>query len=138
MCRHDRLILPIPTVSTTSINEHQKLRKMVRALLTARCTEVDVRNHMMTQDGLDQRLYRKLGDLGLLELAVSERFGGAGFGLQEVGVVLEEAGRTPLCAPYLSSVGSTLHTCISSVPRRHNSSLGHLPNTGRRWRNGRV
>jgi alkylation response protein AidB-like acyl-CoA dehydrogenase len=43
------------------------------------------------------------GQLGLPGLAIPEEYGGAGFGMREVAVVMEEMGRVLVCAPYLSS-----------------------------------
>jgi alkylation response protein AidB-like acyl-CoA dehydrogenase len=44
------------------------------------------------------------GQLGLSGIAVPERHGGAGYGPEEVGVVLEEMGGALLVAPYFSTV----------------------------------
>ncbi len=46
---------------------------------------------------------RLSGELGLTGLAVPERYGGAGAGLAEVAVAVEETGRVLLPAPYLST-----------------------------------
>src|SRR5579859_364310 len=46
---------------------------------------------------------RLTGELGLTGLAVPERHGGAGAGLAEVAVAVEETGRVLLPAPYLST-----------------------------------
>jgi alkylation response protein AidB-like acyl-CoA dehydrogenase len=46
---------------------------------------------------------RLTGELGLTALAVPERYGGAGAGLAEVAVAVEETGRVLLPAPYLST-----------------------------------
>ncbi|ONH55595.1 acyl-CoA dehydrogenase [Frankia sp. CcI49] len=87
---------------------------MVRDLLDDTSPEAEVRRLMETPQGFDPAVWKQIGDLGLLGLAVPERFGGAGYGFLEVGIVLEEAGRSLLCAPYLSSVvlaTSTLLHC---------------------------
>ena len=56
--------------------------------------------------GLVPETWRRLcRELGLAGLAVPEEFGGSGFGLVELGVVFEEAGRALLCAPLLSTAG---------------------------------
>jgi alkylation response protein AidB-like acyl-CoA dehydrogenase len=84
--------------------EHDQLRQMVRDLLGDASPETEVRRLMETEAGFDQDVWGQLAELGLLGLAVPEEFGGAGYGFVEVGIVLEEAGRALLCAPYLSSV----------------------------------
>src|SRR6516165_4243160 len=42
--------------------------------------------------------------LGLTGIAVPERFGGAGYGPAELGIVLEEMGGALLVAPYFATV----------------------------------
>ncbi|HVV30067.1 MAG TPA: acyl-CoA dehydrogenase family protein [Mycobacteriales bacterium] len=91
-------------MATTSADEQRVLRGTVRDLLAARSDEPTVRRLMETDEGFDPEVWSELGEMGLLGLAVPEDLGGAGFGLTEVGLVLAEAGRALLCAPYLSSV----------------------------------
>ena len=50
--------------------------------------------------------------LALPALIIPEEFGGQGYGYVELIVVLEEMGRSLLCAPYFSSVVLTLNTLI--------------------------
>src|SRR6202030_4112549 len=52
----------------------------------------------------DPTLPARLADIGVYGLGVPERFGGAGSGLLELGVVFQEAGRAALGAPLLSPV----------------------------------
>ncbi len=56
---------------------------------------------MCTDRGYDQDVWRRMaGELGLLGMAVPERYGG-GFGFLELGIVLQETGRALLCGPFL-------------------------------------
>jgi alkylation response protein AidB-like acyl-CoA dehydrogenase len=58
---------------------------------------------MATDLGWELHTWRRIAnELGLTTLMIPEEFGGAGFGLVEVGVAMEAAGRTLLCAPLLS------------------------------------
>src|ERR1700728_648551 len=50
------------------------------------------------------RLRAGLAEIGVYGLGVPERFGGGGFGMLELGVVFQEAGRAALGAPLLSPV----------------------------------
>jgi alkylation response protein AidB-like acyl-CoA dehydrogenase len=84
--------------------EQEELRRTVRAFLDDRSPESEVRRRMETADGHDRRLWAQLAQLGLLGLAIPDEWGGAGASLVEVGVVLEEAGRSLLVAPYFSTV----------------------------------
>jgi alkylation response protein AidB-like acyl-CoA dehydrogenase len=84
--------------------EQEDLRAMVRDFFTDRSAETEVRRLMETAGGFDQSVWTQMGEeLGILGLAIPEEYGGAGAGFTEVGVVLEEAGRALLCAPFLSS-----------------------------------
>ena len=99
--------------------EQDELRQMVREMLTDLSPEAEVRRLMETDEGWDRQVWSQFASTGLLGLAVPEEFGGAGCGLAELGVVLEEAGRALLCAPYLSSVvlaTSTLLLAIQADP----------------------
>jgi alkylation response protein AidB-like acyl-CoA dehydrogenase len=84
--------------------EQEALRAEVRRFLAAKSPEAEVRRTMATALGYDTALWAQLTEqLGLTALAVPEKFGGAGFGIMELGLVLQEAGRALLCAPLLSS-----------------------------------
>jgi alkylation response protein AidB-like acyl-CoA dehydrogenase len=67
---------------------------------------------METDEGYDPAVWKQMGEqLGLQGLIVPEEFGGSGYSYVELGVVLEEMGRSLLCAPYFSTVvlaGNTL------------------------------
>jgi alkylation response protein AidB-like acyl-CoA dehydrogenase len=84
--------------------EQDELRSMVCRLLDAKSAGADVRRAMDSVDGFDSELWAQLAELGLAGLAIPEEFGGAGYGPVEVGIVMEEAGRALLAAPYFSSV----------------------------------
>ena len=68
------------------------------------------RNH----DLLPQEIIDEMGQMGLFGVTVSEEFGGQGFGYVELIVVLEEMGRSLLCAPFFSSVVLAANTLIHS------------------------
>ncbi|WP_322778074.1 acyl-CoA dehydrogenase family protein [Frankia sp. Cas4] len=85
--------------------EQEELRRAVRDFLEDLSPESEVRRLMETTEGYDANVWAKLaGELGLTGLAIPEEHGGAGYGFVEVGIVLEEAGRALLCAPYFSTV----------------------------------
>jgi alkylation response protein AidB-like acyl-CoA dehydrogenase len=84
--------------------EQEELRSGVRRFLAAKSPEVEVRRTMATDAGYDPALWAQLTEqLGLTALAIPEKFGGAGFGIMELGLVLQEMGRALLCGPFLSS-----------------------------------
>ncbi|MFZ4584738.1 MAG: acyl-CoA dehydrogenase family protein [Acidimicrobiia bacterium] len=85
--------------------EQEQLRDAVRKFLEAKSPVTEVRRLMETDDGYDPAVWSQMAnELGLQSLAIPEAFGGQGFSMVELGIVLEEQGRALLCAPYFSSV----------------------------------
>jgi acyl-CoA dehydrogenase len=77
---------PDPSI-LTPVAEHDDLREIVRAVVVKS----------------DDTWTRLMSELEIGTLAVPEALGGAGFGLREVGVVLEETGGALLKEPILTS-----------------------------------
>lgn len=95
--------------------EQEQLREMVRDFLADKSPESEVRRLMETEEGFDSVVWTQLaGELGLAGMAIPEEYGGAGYGVVEVGVVLEEMGRVLLCAPYFSTVVLAATTLMAS------------------------
>ncbi len=89
--------------------EQADLRAAVRAFAGRHATPERVRAAMAGPDGYDPKVWERLSaELGLVALAVPERFGGAGAGPGEVAVAVEELGRVLLPSPYLSSAVAAL------------------------------
>ncbi len=85
-------------------DEHEELRQMVRKFLENKSPEQTVRRLMDTEQGYDPQVWSQMAEqMALQGLIVPEQYGGAGFGPVEHAIVLEEMGRTLLCAPYLST-----------------------------------
>src|ERR1700685_2515536 len=85
--------------------EHDELRQVVREFLRQRPPSPEVRRLMEAGEGRDDEVWAMLtGQLGLSGIAVPARYGGAGYGPVELGIVLEEMGRALLVAPYFSTV----------------------------------
>ena len=85
--------------------EQHQLQQLVRKFCEAKSPIAEVRRLMETEDGFDPAVWDQLGsELGLQSLAIPEQFGGAGFSLVELCLVMEEMGRALLCAPFLSSI----------------------------------
>ena len=105
--------------------EHDELRRTVRSFLAHHSPESEVRRVMATDDGYDPALWSRLGDLGLVGLAVPEELGGSGYGWTEVAIVLEEAGRALLCAPYFSTVVLAIGALLNSDDGQ--AQKEHLP-----------
>ena len=84
--------------------EQRQFRDMLRRFMAAASPTSEVRRLMDREPGFDPAVWRRMaGELGLTGLMIPERYGGAGFGLVELGLAMEEMGRVLLCAPYLAS-----------------------------------
>ena len=82
--------------------EHDELRQVIRRLLGQSAGPAAVIALADEPVACDPRLTAGLAEIGVYGLGVPERFGGAGFGMLELGVVFQEAGRAALGAPLLS------------------------------------
>ena len=88
--------------------EQEALRESVRRFLDDRAPLSWVRERYDDPRGTTDEVWHGLADLGVLGLLVPERNGGAGMGMVDAAVVLEELGRSVHPSPYASSaVGAT-------------------------------
>ena len=85
-------------------DEQEELRRYARQWLAERMPLVRVRELMATEVGFDRSDWSALAELGWQAMAIPEEYGGAGFGLLESAVLLEEQGRSMFCGPFLSTV----------------------------------
>ncbi|HER19787.1 MAG TPA: acyl-CoA dehydrogenase [Chromatiales bacterium] len=84
--------------------EHEELRQTVRRFLEGKSDEQAVRALMATERGYSEEVWKQMAEqMALQAMIVPEEHGGAGFGPVELSIVMEEMGRTLLCAPYLST-----------------------------------
>src|SRR5262245_43278873 len=77
--------------------EHEELRLVARRWVDSSCDSAVARAALEAPREERPPFWPSLGDLGWLGLHVEERYGGGGYGLPELAVVLEELGRA--CAP---------------------------------------
>ena len=85
--------------------EQEELRNFVRSFLEEKSPETTVRELMETDDGYDPAVWSQMAEqLGLQALIIPEEYGGQGASYVELGIVLEEMGRSLLCSPYFSTV----------------------------------
>jgi alkylation response protein AidB-like acyl-CoA dehydrogenase len=88
-----------------SFSEDQVLlRNSVRAALDEQCTPAHVRAMADDPRGYSETLWSEMAKLGWLGLPFAEEQGGAGLGLVELALVLEEMGRAAYPGPYFASV----------------------------------
>ena len=87
--------------------EQEALRDSVRSFLADRAPLREVRAWYGSGEGVPDAAWQGLVDLGVVGLLAPRDWGGAGGGMVDAAVVLEELGRAVCPAPYLSTaVGS--------------------------------
>ncbi len=95
--------------------EQEELRKSVRRFLDEKSPVAEVRRLMETDSGFDPAVWKQMGEqLGLQGLAIPEEFGGSGYSYVELTVVLEEMGKSLLCAPFFSTVALAANALLAS------------------------
>ena len=107
-------------------DEQEQLRDFVRSFLEEKSPETAVREQMDTEQGFDADVWAQMSEqMGLPALTIPEAYGGQGFTRIEQVVVLEEMGRSLLCAPYFSSAvlaANALMLCGDEAAKQ-----AHLP-----------
>jgi alkylation response protein AidB-like acyl-CoA dehydrogenase len=83
--------------------EQQHLKTSARELLAGECPTTAVRKAMASDDGTLPELYREIAKLGWTGLIVPEKYGGAGLGMLDMAVLLEEQGYAAMPGPFLFS-----------------------------------
>ncbi|MFI0348976.1 acyl-CoA dehydrogenase family protein [Actinomadura sp. 9N407] len=85
--------------------EQEELRDALRRFFGDKSSGAEVRRLMETAEGYDPAVWEQMaGQLGLQSMAIPEEYGGAGFGMREVSIIMQEMGRAVVCAPYLSGL----------------------------------
>jgi acyl-CoA dehydrogenase len=101
------LVAPWPEADPSimaPLAEHADLRDIARSLLARAADHEQVRAAASSGRGWSETLWSRLNDeLAIGAMLVPEALGGAGFGLRDVAVVLEEAGAALLPEPVLFS-----------------------------------
>ena len=93
-------------MSLTLNAEQQMLKDNARQFVRENAPVSVLRKLRDTKDatGFSTDVYRKMVDLGWTGIVLPEQYGGMGLGYTELGVVLEECGKTLVSHPLLSSV----------------------------------
>jgi alkylation response protein AidB-like acyl-CoA dehydrogenase len=83
--------------------EQQELKRSARDFLTQECTTARVREIMADDQGMPRDLYAEMARLGWNGLLVPDQLGGAGLGMLDMILLLEECGYAALPGPFLFS-----------------------------------
>ena len=104
--------------------EQDKFRSVLRRFLEDKSPSTEVRRLMATADGWEREQWTKINSaLGLTAVAIPEAYGGHGFGLSEQCIVLEEMGRSLLCAPYFGSAVLAASAILYAGTEKQKSEL---------------
>jgi len=108
--------------------EQDELRLTVRRFLDDQAPlRPYVRQQLEDDRGTSSALWKGLADLGALGLLVPEQYGGAGLGMLDMGVVIEEMGSHVHPGPFRSSaVGATSAILLGGSSRDHADLLPPL------------
>ncbi|MGH9064543.1 MAG: acyl-CoA dehydrogenase family protein, partial [Acidimicrobiales bacterium] len=75
-------------------------------------------------EGYDPKVWAQMGnELGLQSLHIPEAYGGQGYSFVELVVVLEEMGRSLLCAPYFASVCLAANAILNAGSEEQKAAL---------------
>jgi acyl-CoA dehydrogenase len=92
---------------TLALSEEQELlRDTAREFITEKSPVTALRELRDKQDatGFSRDLWKEMAGLGWVGITFPEEYGGSDLGYAELGVVLEECGRTLVAQPFLSTV----------------------------------
>jgi alkylation response protein AidB-like acyl-CoA dehydrogenase len=101
----------------TVTDERELLRESVAALVAKHAAPAAVREAMESARGYDESLWRLLCEqVGVAALLVPEQYGGAGGGLADAAVVVEELGKGLVPTPLLGSMLAELALLAADEP----------------------
>lgn len=93
----------------TLLNEEEEmLKNLAREFLEGECPPSLVREMEKDPLGYPPDLWKQLGDLGWIGLAIPEQYGGQGAPITHLGLIMEEAGRHLLPVPLHSTMTAAL------------------------------
>jgi alkylation response protein AidB-like acyl-CoA dehydrogenase len=108
----------------TFTTEQREFRAVLRRFFGQTSPPSVVRRLMETEAGWEAALWRDLNtQLGLCGVHVPEAYGGMGFGLVELGIVLEEMGRALVCAPFFSSAVLATNAILNCADEAQKQAL---------------
>jgi alkylation response protein AidB-like acyl-CoA dehydrogenase len=103
--------------------EQEELRRAARRFLAEAQKRLRT---TMEGEGHDSELWMRMArELGWMGLTIPESFGGVGLGQVELAAIMEEMGRTLLCAPFFSTVCLAANALMVAGSRQQKRD--HLP-----------
>ena len=99
----------------TPVAEHEDIRDVIRRLLDRHSTIESGRLAARSESGYSPELWSLLvEEMNVAALTVPEDRGGLGYGMVELGIVLEECGRALVCEPVLTSATLGVHALLAA------------------------
>ena len=91
-------------MSIALTDDHRELGAVARSFLTAQKARLAARALLDSDDEARPPFWNELAELGWLGLHIDEEYGGSGFGLPELVVVIDELGRAVAPGPFVPTV----------------------------------
>ena len=105
-------------------DEQEQFRSAIRRFLNDKSPTTEVRRLMATDEGYDPAVWRQMSEeLALPGIHIPEEYGGTGFGMVELGIVMEEFGRALVCAPYFSTAVLAANAIMNAGTEKEKASL---------------
>ena len=108
------------------IDEHLELTNVVRAFLEHNDARGAARSGLDAEAEVLPAFWGEMAALGWLGLHLGEDVGGSGYGLPEVGIVVEQFGRFAAAGPFLPTVAVSAVIDVLGTPRQRSSFLPSL------------
>ncbi len=84
--------------------EQEMLRKSVAEFLSKECPYETVKEIEETAEGYSKKLWKKIAELGWMEIYYPEAYGGYGDPLLDLYIIIEEMGKAAFPSPFISTV----------------------------------
>jgi alkylation response protein AidB-like acyl-CoA dehydrogenase len=121
---HESKSEPARRIQFAFTDEQEQFRAALRRFLTDKSPTTEVRRLMATAQGFDPKVWRQLSEeLAIPGMHVPAQYGGAGFGMVELCIIAEEAGRALLCAPFFSTAVLAANAILNAGTEAQKSSL---------------
>lgn len=85
-------------------DDQHSLKDLAAQILSENSTDESLRQFARGDAPFDTALWSLLAEAGLLGLGIAEEYGGSGFGMAEIGLLLEEQGRTLAPVPLYATL----------------------------------
>lgn len=107
-----------------STEEQNTLAEVMRSFVAKYASEIRIRKIVDSGECHDREAWQALSEqIGAPGLAVPEQYGGVGFGIGELAVILEQSGRALFPSPFLSSSVLATYAILGADDRALNEKL---------------